>query len=89
MSSDTTGRSSGHSRLFEPGTLIRDPLEVAETELRSVPPGAAARNRHAHTAVIVDAQDVSPRTAVSHEVELDRWMFVLERKPELHDDRIT
>jgi hypothetical protein len=26
---------------------------------------------------------------VSHEVELDRWMFVLEREPELHDDRIT
>jgi hypothetical protein len=26
---------------------------------------------------------------MSHEIELDRWMFVLERKPELHDDRIT
>jgi hypothetical protein len=62
---------------------------MTETELRSLPPRAAARNRHAHTAVTVHAQDVSPRTAMSHEVELDRWMFVLERKPELHDDRIT
>ena len=79
---------NAHARLFEAGALIRDPFEVAETELCSVPPRAAARNRHAHAAVIVDAQDISPRTAVSHEVELDRW-FVLEREPELHDDRIT
>lgn len=80
---------SAHARPFEPGALIRDPLEVAKTELRSVPPRAAARNRHSHAAVVVDAQDVSPRTAVSHEVELNRWRFVLEREPELHDDRIT
>lgn len=73
---------------LQSGALVRDPLEMAETELGGLAPRTAAWNRHAHTAVTVDAQDITPRAAMPHEVELDRGRVVLERKPELHDDRI-
>ena len=80
--------AGGHTRRLQSGTLVRDPPEMAEAELRGLPPRAAAWNRDAHTAVTVDAQDIAPRAAMPHEVELDRGRVVLEREPELHDDRI-
>jgi len=77
----------------QPRALACHPVDVPPRERIGLAARSPARNRHAHAAVVVDAQEVAPGTAVAHEIDgcnrpLDRRCRRAEWKAQLHVDRI-
>jgi hypothetical protein len=84
--------------------LPQDPFDVALREGIGLPARSSARNRDADTAIVFDAEQVSARATMTHEVDwcnrAGGWRRegivdhrrprsgLAERKPQLHDDRI-
>ena len=83
--------------------LTENPFDVALRKGVGLPARSAARNRDADTAIEFDAEQVSARSTMTHEVnrcnrgggrrregivEDRRPRSLAERKPQLHDDRI-
>ena len=55
----------------QPRALPGDPFEVPQAKRHRVALRSAPRNRHSHTAVVVDAKHVASRAFVTNEVELE------------------
>src|SRR5437867_5013104 len=53
---------------FDPASLLLDPAPLLLRELARLSPRSPSRNRHAHRAVVADADDVPARARVPNEL---------------------